>query len=867
MTNKITYLIILCLLSTTIWATHNRSGAITYVHLYGNTYEFTVTTCTKESSDADRPELEINWGDLSQDTIQRVNGSGNGVLGPNDTKKNIYVGIHTYTGPAAYTISVEDPNRNSGVLNITNSVDKVFCIQTVLVISPFIGSPNNSLIIEDCPCPEFACVNKLYCFNISAYDPDGDSLSYSLVPCRGEDCLEMSIPEIYTYPDFVGGGTMSIDSVTGTLCWDTPQLQGEYNLAIKISEWRNGFYLGSVLQDMQITVQNCSNDPPVITDVADTCVYAGENIDIPFIATDPGDVVSIFATGSVFHLGDNPAIFLDNSASNSVVGHFLWIPGCDEVSNSYYSIIVHADDNDPSVQLSDLSTFKIKVNAPPITGLTIIPTGNSMTLDWNPHNCAISYNVYRSLDSSTFNDNCCDAGTPALMGYTLIGNTSTSDYVDSGPLIVGNDYCYIVTAVLANGIESCVSEQVCEGLNFEIPIMTHVSVMITSTTIGKDSVIWSYPKELNTALYTGPYHYQLYREDNYGGGTETLVLTTSPQTSILNPDTTFFDSNLNTEGIPYTYRVELYNNGTLIGGSIQATSIFIETTPNDNQIGLSWIENIPWVNNTYEIYRETLSGSGIFNLIGTTNTIGYVDAGLVNGVEYCYKIKSIGSYSSSGIINPIENWSQETCDAPVDLTAPCAPILSISADCELEETYLNWTNPNNSCADDVTQYNLYYAPFFGDSLVLLTSFSSEFDTSYIHLDRGSIAGCYYVTALDSIQYNNESLPSDSVCIDNCVGFYELPNVFTPSGDFVNDLYHPLLPIKFVDSIHIQILNRWGEVVFETTNPMINWDGYNQTSNKKCTDGVYFYAITVYEIKLEGYIPRSFHGNIQIIGSK
>ena len=71
------------------------------------------------------------------------------------------MGRHTFTGPATYVVSVEDPNRNSGVLNITNSVDKVFCIQSEVVISPFIGTPNNSLIIEDCPCPEYACQGKI----------------------------------------------------------------------------------------------------------------------------------------------------------------------------------------------------------------------------------------------------------------------------------------------------------------------------------------------------------------------------------------------------------------------------------------------------------------------------------------------------------------------------------------------------------------------------------------------------------------------------------------------------------------------------------------------------------------------------------
>lgn len=862
------YLLVLLCISVSALATHNRSGTIRYRHISGYKYEFTVTTCTKSSSEADRPELEVQWGDGSSDTIPRISIE---LIPPYDVQINTYVYEHTYTGPASYIISVEDPNRNAGVVNISNSVDKVFCIQTELIISPFIGSPNNSLIIEDCPCPEFACLNQLYCYNLSAYDPDGDSLSYSLVPCRGEDCLEMSIPAIYRYPDDIGGGIMTIDSITGTLCWDGPQVPGEYNLAIKISEWRNGFYVGAVVQDMQLTVQACSNNPPVIQDVPDTCVFAGDSVNIEFIATDPdpGHSVTIYATGAVFHQSNNPASFDEVTGLNSVSGFFVWEPDCSNASNAPYSIIVHAEDNDPGVQLSDLSTFRIKVNIPPVTNLSVTPTGNSMTLSWDASACVgiVSYNIYRSTDSTNQIDNCCATGTATMMGYVLVGNSTTNSFIDNGPLIVGNDYCYLITALNQAGVESCVSEQVCEHLNFEIPVMTHVTVYETAVGTGKDSIIWSYPKELNTVLYPGPYHYQLYRSDNYGGGLETLVLTSPQMPSIVNDDTIFTDVVLSTETIPYTYRVELFSDNLLIGSSLEASSIFISLTPNDNQIGISWTENIPWTNSSYEIYRESPTGSGVFNLIGSTNSIGYTDTGLVNGQTYCYKIKTIGGYTSSGIINPIINWSQEACAIPVDLTPPCAPDIFIDGDCEKEETYINWTNPNNSCADDVTRYNLYFAPFYGDTLELLTSFSTEFDTFYVHKDRGSIAGCYYVTALDSVQYNNESLPSDSVCIDNCAGYYELPNVFTPNVDLINDLYHPLLPYKFVDSIDLKIFNRWGRLVFETTDPDILWDGTDMQTGNKLNDGVYFYTVVVYEIKLEGYIPRSFQGNIQILNAE
>lgn len=862
MIRSITYLLLFLVLPIFGHATHNRSGSITYRHIAGNKYEFTVTTCTKHSSEADRPELEISWGDGEKDTLYRSDIDTNLVY---DMQINTYIGTHTFTGPATYVIQVEDPNRNASVLNITNSVDKVFCIQTELVISPFIGEPNNSLIIEDCPCPEFGCVNELYCYNISAYDPDGDSLSYSLVPCKGQDCLDMSIPEIYRYPHEVGGGEISIDPYTGTLCWDYPELRGVYNIAIKISEYRNGIFVGSVIQDMQFEIEQCFHDAPEIEEVDDTCIYAGETISFPVTASDD-DGVSIFATGSIFNFPSNPAVFEDAMGDPNATGTFSWTPTCEQADNDYYLVNFHAEDQHPAIQLSAYSFFRLKVNLPPVENLIVAPIGNTMELTWDPPACdgIVSYNIYRSIDSTDFIDDCCEEGIAAEMGYTLIGSSNSTEFKDIGPLVVGNEYCYMVTAVNSNGVESCLSEQNCDHLNFEIPVLTHVSIATTDETIGQDSVYWSYPKELNTLVFTGPYHYQLYRSEGILGGTEELVYTSSPQVSIINPDTVFYDNGLNTQNFPYTYRVELYSNDELVGGSSPASSIYINTIPNDNELEIVWEENTPWTNTSYEVYRENPIGSGLYDLIGTTSIQSYTDTGLVNGADYCYRIKSIGAYTVDGIVSPIENWSQRTCGTPIDLTPPCPPTLSIDGDCELEETYLTWNNPNNSCADDVTRYNLYFAPFTGDSLILLTSFNDPNDTTYTHKDRGSIAGCYYVTAIDSIQYNNESSPSNIACIDNCDGLYQLPNIFSPNGDGKNDLFQPILPIKFVDSIEINIQNRWGMTVFQTTDPMINWNGTDQNSGAMSPDGVYFYSIIVYEIKLEGLIPRNSHGNIQLI---
>lgn len=54
--------------------------------------------------------------------------------------------------------------------------------------------------------------------------------------------------------------------------------------------------------------------------------------------------------------------------------------------------------------------------------------------------------------------------------------------------------------------------------------------------------------------------------------------------------------------------------------------------------------------------------------------------------------------------------------------------------------------------------------------------------------------------------------------------FELPNVFTPDGDGVNETFRPLSASPVFQEFRMRIFSRWGELVFETTNPQTGWDG-------------------------------------------
>src|ERR1044072_2339980 len=124
-------------------ATHNIAGEITDSCIGGNTYRVTITTYTNSASPADRCELLIEWGDGTDEVVNRKNGSFTICNNPNqadgvalsnfaNTKKNIYWADHTYS-PGTYIINVKDPNRVTGIENIPNSVNVPFYLQTTLV--------------------------------------------------------------------------------------------------------------------------------------------------------------------------------------------------------------------------------------------------------------------------------------------------------------------------------------------------------------------------------------------------------------------------------------------------------------------------------------------------------------------------------------------------------------------------------------------------------------------------------------------------------------------------------------------------------------------------------------------------------------
>lgn len=844
------------------FATHMRAGEITYIWKSGLTYEVTIVTYTYTLSPADRPYYDISWGDGKISTINR----NEKIDLPNDVSKNIYIGQHTYPGADTYIISLQDPNRNGGVINIPNSINTPFYIETKLVINPFLGV-NNSPVLLNSPI-DLGCVNMPFIHNPGAYDVDGDSISYKLTICKTEDGQEI---KGYSIP--TSSNSFSMDPISGDLLWDSPLLIGEYNVAFLIEEWRYGQLIGSTMRDMQIEITVCDNKPPIIANINDTCILAGTLLEFNIVATDPdtGDIITLSATGGPFQVATNPAVFVTTNGINMVTSTFSWNTTCEHVKKQPYTVTVKAKDNSYPAKLTDFETFMITVVAPPPKNVTATPIGNNIIVKWNKSPClnAIGYKIYRKNGLSGFVPDHCETGVPSYTGYVLVGeknNINDTIFTDSNSgagLIHGIEYCYIVIAYFIDDAESYASNEACTTLVKDIPIITNVSVNNTDASNGSIYIAWSKPTEMDTIQIPGPYEYKIYHSNSINGNNFTLLNTLMG----LN-DTTYLDTLINTVDSPWSYRIDLWNktagNEFFVGSTQIASSIFLSFIPSDNSLLLNFNPVVPWDNDTFVIYKQDPI-SLIYDSIGFSLTNQYNDSNLVNGNTYCYKVKSIGSYFSEGLINPIINYSQENCGIPLDNEPPSPPVLYVIPDCEKVENNLIWTNQNHENTEDIINYNIYYSSSNNQNFELISVVNNPNDTFFIHKNLLTIAGCYMVTAVDSFQ--NESNASNIICldIDSC-DIYKLPNVFTPDGDQINDFFIPF-PYNFVEKINLKIFNRWGNKVFETEDPNINWDGKNKFSGEECSPGVYFYICDVYEIRLIGIKKRTLNGYIHILRNK
>jgi len=136
---------------------------------------------------------------------------------------------------------------------------------------------------------------------------------------------------------------------------------------------------------------------------------------------------------------------------------------------------------------------------------------------------------------------------------------------------------------------------------------------------------------------------------------------------------------------------------------------------------------------------------------------------------------------------------------------------------------------------------------FGDS-----TFTTASDPSHQYTSTGN----YTVTlfAYDGSCFDSASV---SFLMVDYNPSYFIPNAFTPNGDGIND-YFNVLGFQ-IQSAHISIFNRWGEMIFESSDIDQGWDGTYK--GRSVEIGTYVYLVNIVYITGETAIAK---GNVILI---
>jgi gliding motility-associated-like protein len=137
--------------------------------------------------------------------------------------------------------------------------------------------------------------------------------------------------------------------------------------------------------------------------------------------------------------------------------------------------------------------------------------------------------------------------------------------------------------------------------------------------------------------------------------------------------------------------------------------------------------------------------------------------------------------------------------------------------------------------------------------------STAIDTTFTF--PAETAGIYYVWLHAYSNYGCVDSTYRQIIVEEDIDIY-IPNTFTPDYDGINDAW--MVQGKgFQDQgFLMQVFNKWGEVVFESTDPGQAWTGSFQGGEHFVPDGVYLYRCTIRDIQND--VNYLYEGHVLVL---
>ncbi|HEY9115018.1 MAG TPA: T9SS type B sorting domain-containing protein [Bacteroidales bacterium] len=265
---------------------------------------------------------------------------------------------------------------------------------------------------------------------------------------------------------------------------------------------------------------------------------------------------------------------------------------------------------------------------------------------------------------------------------------------------------------------------------------------------------------------------------------------------------------------------------------------------------------------------------GAESLIGLPNFVtSYLDIPHFTYYNHCQNDTTIFSITNSANIDDAD-WNFNDTEGDEVITTPLSPgfVFSQPGNYTVDLTEI-FNGQNYSYSENVTIYPLPYIDLGQgtDTIYILPNTS-------IQLDAGDFDSYYWTPGGSTDQYYNvtqEGLYTVTVVDSNCcqnsdavyVMFADLtfPSAFNPNSKIQeNTVFKVLGDSRALSGYQLQIYNRWGQLIFETSDPLEGWDGTYKGQPSQMGTYVYKSTFTSFESGIQPAINKEVSGTVTLV---
>ena len=736
---------------------------------------------------------------------------------------------------AGYTLAVQDALRVSGIVNISNSGN------SGITITAMIPGTINSVDYHQNNSPNFlfldtaiVCYNGNFSYPFQATDSDGDSLSYSfgnglnVANPSGQTASNVPGSPPYTSLTYTSGysgtsplgSSVTIDAVTGLLSGTAPSTTGEYVVAVYVKEWRNGVLIDSIKKELQIYVYNCTLSAASLKSSYTNC----DTYSVPFQNESTASNVTSY-------LWDFGVASITTDVSTAAAPTYTY------TSAGTYTVKLKVS-NSLGCQDSATTTVKVYPGFTPnfnYTGscyqapfqfndATVAQYGSVNSWSWNFGESSSSTNTastnnpthtYNSAGTYTVSLNVASSvGCSGSISKTVTANDKpnlTLPFTDT--LICTIDTLPLIANVIGTGITYSWSP------NYKIDDVTISNPKVWP----KDTTVYTVTVTQNSCVTTGSITVNTL---------DFITVTLPADTTVCKTDS--FRINTISHALQY-----LWSPAT----GLSSTSTKYPMAYADNDITYYVTANLGKCQDQTAMHVKVVPYPQVY--AGADTSICY-------GTQAQLNANMVAAYFNWSPVNTLTNSSSLSPIASPTATTPYIIKVTDTLGCPkaVYDTVTVYVIPKivvfagndtsvvigqplqlNATANNGLTFNYKWNPtsWLSDPTIYnpIATFNSSVDSITYLVTATTAEGCYGTDAM-----------TIKVFKTNADIF--MPNAFSPNGDGKNDVFKPVL-VGISKMTVFSIYNRWGQMVYTTSQHNKGWDGTMQ--GKKQDPGTFVYMVS------------------------